>query len=484
MRILIASSEVVPFAKTGGLADVAGTLPKALEAMGHDVRIIMPKYKSINEEKFGLKPSRLSPLFFDVPMQGKSERAVLKSGVTGKNIPVYFIENDKYFNREGLYGDANGDFPDNAQRFSFFSRAIIESLKAVFFKPDVIHCNDWQTGLVSVYIKTVYRNNPLIKDIKTLYTIHNIAYQGLFGIESLDSAGLPRELFNFRQLEFFGKVNYAKAGLVFSDAINTVSEKYAQEIQTPEFGCGLEGVLKERSKDLYGIINGIDYEEWNPASDKTLPAQFDISSFEGKKICKQKLQERFGLPVKDVPLIGLIGRLASQKGLDILADAFEELMKDDMQFVLLGKGDAKYENLCQELSAKYPEKLKIVLGFDVPLSHQIYAGTDLFMMPSYFEPCGLGQMIALRYGSIPVVHSTGGLSDTISDYDKTGGEANGFSFEEYSPKALIAATQRAIIAFNSKVTWQNFVKKVMLQRFSWERSAKKYVEIYQKIVNA
>lgn len=270
MKILIVASEVVPFAKTGGLADVAGALPKALEAMGHEVRVIMPKYKSINEEKFGLKPSRLSPLFFDVPVGDKMERAILKSSSTGKNIPVYFIENDKYFNRDGLYGDAKGDYPDNGERFSFFCRAVLEGLKAVFFKPDVIHCNDWQSGLIPAYIKTIYRDDPHIKGTGTLYTIHNLAYQGLFAPEIMDFAGLDRALFNYHQLEFYGKVNFAKGGLVFSDALNTVSEKYAQEIQTPEFGCGLDGVLRERAKDLYGIINGIDCEEWNPATDKDI----------------------------------------------------------------------------------------------------------------------------------------------------------------------------------------------------------------------
>lgn len=481
MKILIVASEVVPFAKTGGLADVAGTLPKALEAIGHEVRIIMPRYKSIDEEKFGLKPSRLSPLFFDVPIGGETERAVFRSSSTGKNIPVYFIENDKYFNRDGLYGDAKGDYPDNGERFSFFCRAVLEGLKAVFFKPDVIHCNDWQSGLVPVYIKTLYHDDPHIKDIKTLYTVHNLAYQGLFAPEIMDFAGLDRALFNYHQMEFYGKVNFAKSGLVFSDAINTVSDKYSREIQTKEFGCGLEGILQERSKDLYGIINGIDYEEWNPATDKNIAERYDSETLEGKGINKQKLQEKFGLPVADVPLLGFIGRLASQKGLDILEGALPVLMKKDMQFVLLGKGDAKYEKLCQELSAKYPQKLKITLGFDVPLSHQIYAGCDLFIMPSYFEPCGLGQMIALRYGAIPVVHSTGGLADTISDYNEITEEGNGFSFKEYSSTQLILVLEKAISICQNKEKRVRLVKGAMDLRFSWENSAKKYVGVYNAI---
>ncbi|PIU51630.1 hypothetical protein COS91_03405, partial [Candidatus Desantisbacteria bacterium CG07_land_8_20_14_0_80_39_15] len=336
MKVLIVASEVVPFAKTGGLADVAGALPKALESMGVEARIMMPRYKIIDEEKFGLKPSsRLSPLFFDVPCAGKKERAILKSSSTGKNIPVYFIENKKYFNRDGLYGDTKGDYPDNGERFSFFCRAVLEGLKAVFFKPDVIHCNDWQTGLIPVYIKTLYRDDPDIRNIKTLYTIHNLAYQGLFNPEIMDFAGLDRALFNYHQLEFYGKVNFAKGGLVFSDALNTVSEKYAKEIQTPEFGCGLDGALRERTKDLYGIINGIDYEEWNPSTDKYIAEKYDSETLEGKNINKQKLQGAFGLPKLDVPLIGFIGRLADQKGLDILASAFPELVKQDLQFVLL-----------------------------------------------------------------------------------------------------------------------------------------------------
>ncbi|PIZ15538.1 glycogen synthase GlgA [Candidatus Desantisbacteria bacterium CG_4_10_14_0_8_um_filter_39_17] len=484
MKILIAASEVVPFAKTGGLADVSGALPKALEAMGHEVRVIMPKYKCVDEEKFGLKPSRLSPLFFNVPIGGKIQTAILKSSSTGKNIPVYFVENDKYFNRDGLYGDAKADYPDNGERFSFFCRAVLEGLKTVFFKPDVIHCNDWQTGLVPVYIKTLYRNDPQMRNVRTLYTIHNLAYQGLFACQILDFAGLDRALFNYHQLEFYGKVNFAKAGLVFSDVLNTVSEKYAQEIQTSKFGCGLDGVLLERVKDLYGIINGIDYEEWNPSTDKYILEKYDNETLEGKNVNKQNLQRVFGLPNMDVPLIGLIGRLAAQKGLDILESALPSLIKQDVQFVLLGKGDEKYEVLCQELSVKYPEKFKVQLGFDVPLSHQIYAGCDLFIMPSYFEPCGLGQLIALRYGTIPVVHATGGLADTISDYNEITEEGQGFSFEEYSSTQLILTLERAISIYQNRQRWIRLMKNVMNLRFSWQNSAKKYLKLYEKICNS
>jgi len=492
MKILIAGSEVVPFAKTGGLADVLGALPRALRTLGIEVRVIMPKYKCISDTKFVLKPSHLSPLYFEFPMGISTERASLRLGtlpplqrsdIEGdqKEVPVYFIEQNKYFDRDGFYGDEYGDYPDNGQRFSFFCRAALESLRVTLYKPDIIHCNDWQTGLIPVYLKTVYREDPFLKNISTLYTIHNLAYQGIFDPGILDFAGLAKELFNYHQLEFYGKVNFAKAGLVFSDAINTVSQRYAQEIMTPEFGCRLEGVLQERSRDIYGILNGIDYEEWNPSTDKNLRERYDDQTLEGKQTDKKALQEEMGLPQKDVALFGFVGRLAAQKGLDILSDALPVILKEDIQIVMLGKGDASYEKLCREFSLKNPQKVKVVLGFDVPLSHRIYAGSDFFLMPSYFEPCGLGQMIAMRYGTVPLVHSTGGLADTVMDYNEITEEGNGFSFEEYSSSRLFETFKRALSIYQNREKWMRLVRKIMGLRFSWENSAKRYIELYKKI---
>ncbi|OIO01042.1 glycogen synthase GlgA [Candidatus Desantisbacteria bacterium CG_4_10_14_0_8_um_filter_48_22] len=490
MKVLIVASEVVPFAKTGGLADVAGALPKALKSLGVDVRVAMPRHKCVSDGKFGLKPSHISPLSFDVQTGLSTERANLRTGSisagpSGGEIPVYFIENNKYFDRDALYGDQHGDYPDNGLRFSFFCRSVLESLRVSLFQPDVIHCNDWQTGLIPAYLKTIYGEDLYLKGIKTLYTIHNIAYQGLFEPGIMDYAGLNKSLFNFRQLEFYGKMNFAKAGLVFADAINTVSEKYAGEIMTPDFGCKLEGVLKERSGDVYGIINGIDYEEWNPSTDGSLKTAYDGNMLEGKLENKKALQAESGLPVDSgVPLFGFVGRLAAQKGLDILSEALPGLLEEDVQVVMLGKGDTSYEKLCGEIAAKYPKKVKVILGFDVAMSHRIYAGSDFFLMPSFFEPCGLGQMIAMRYGSIPVVHYTGGLADTVAVYNEVTGGGNGFVFKRYSAAKLLATLKNALGVFRSKERWLGLVRQAMGYRFSWEKSAKKYLELYNKIMSA
>ncbi|HOW42173.1 MAG TPA: glycogen synthase GlgA [Candidatus Omnitrophota bacterium] len=459
MKIVMCASEVVPFAKTGGLADVAGALPVALEKLQQDVIIVMPGYKKTHELK--------SPAIKQ-----------LKEGVSwaqiGKGIKVYLIDRKDYFDRDGLYGDKTGDFPDNLDRFSFFCRRTLELLKEIDFKPDIIHCHDWQSGLVPVYLKTTYKNDPFFKNTRTIFTIHNIGYQGLFKKEEFPRLGLDWSVFSVDKLEYYDKINILKGGIVFSDLINTVSDAYSREIQTKEFGFGMEGILNQRKADVSGIINGLDYGIWDPALDKQIFNQFSVKEIEGKYENKSGLQKMVGLPEKrTVPLFGIVSRLAEQKGFDILAEGIDEICKMDLQLVILGTGDAKYHELLEKMVKKYPKVISLSLKFDDALAHRIYAGSDIFLMPSKYEPCGLGQMISLKYGTIPLVFKTGGLADTVN-------EKNGFVFDVYSKAELIKTIKKAISAFKAKAGWSKLVTAAMKCNFSWAESAKKYVELYGK----
>ena len=457
MKIVMCASEVVPFAKTGGLADVAGALPLALEKEGQEVIIIMPRYKAIDAAKFNLKESKNGVL----------------TGVLGKSIKVYFIENDGYFNRDGLYGDKNGDHKDNLDRFSYYCRKSLDLLKEINFKPDIIHCHDWQSSLVPVFLKTTYAKDPFYKNIRTILTIHNIGYQGLFPKDEFPKLGLDWSLFNMEGLEFYGQVNILKGGMIFSDIINTVSPTYAKEIQTKEFGFGLEGVLNKRKNSVFGILNGLDYDIWNPNTDKFIAKNFSSASPEAKSKDKEDLQALCKLPLKKgVPLFGIVSRLAEQKGFDILAEGIDEICKMDIQMVILGTGDIKYHEVMQSMVAKYPKVISLALKFDDALAHKIYAGSDIFLMPSRYEPCGLGQLISLRYGTIPLVFKTGGLADTVNS-------ENGFIFDKYSKIELVKTIKKAVAAFKGK-GWSALVKKAMKCNFSWEASAKKYLELYAK----
>ncbi|MBM3255249.1 MAG: glycogen synthase GlgA [Candidatus Omnitrophica bacterium] len=458
MKIAICASEVVPFAKTGGLADVAGALPFALEDAGQDVIIIMPKYKSIQEPKFKISKVR----------QGASYSTI------GKDIKVYFIENEAYFNRDSLYGDKNGDYPDNLSRFSFFSRTALDLLKEINFKADIIHVHDWQSCLVPVYLKTLYKDEPFYKKMRTVLTIHNIGYQGLFNREEFPKLGLDWGLFNMEGLEFYGKVNILKGGMIFSDIINTVSEAYSREIQGKEFGYGLEGVLAKRKDDLFGILNGLDYTIWNPQDDKFILENFSSADPADKHKDKTDLQAFCKLPLKkEVPLFGIVSRLAEQKGLDILSEAMEEICNMDIQLVILGTGDLKYHLILEEMVKIYPKVISLHLKFDDTLAHKIYAGSDIFLMPSKYEPCGLGQMISLRYGTIPLVFKTGGLADTIN-------EKNGFIFDKYASRDLVDTIKKSIKAFKDKKKWKNLISVAMKCNFSWSASAKRYIQLYEK----
>jgi len=451
MKVLFCSSEVVPFAKTGGLADVAGALPCALESQGHQVKVALPKYRCVKNA-------------------GNSAKM-------GRDIEVYLIEQNRYFDRQELYGEKNGDYPDNLERFSFFCRQILHLLKKNNFCPDIIHCNDWQTALVCVYLKTKFKEDPFFNRTKAIFTIHNLAYQGLFPKEQFNQTQLDQQFFNMHQLEFYGKLNLLKGGLVFSRFITTVSPTYAKEIQTLQFGCGLNGVLRERKNDLFGIINGLDYQVWNPASDDKIFRRYTAENIKDKYANKEALQRELGLPCeKEVALVGIVTRLAEQKGIDLITSALDNMAGLKLQFVLLGTGDEKYHLLLEKIREKNYKNISINLRFDAVLAHKIYAGCDMFLVPSYYEPCGLGQLISLKYGTIPIVRKTGGLADTV-------GPDNGFVFEKYTSSEMLQAINRAIKSYEDKGQWRSLISKAMGCDFSWDASAKKYIELYNRAIN-
>ena len=478
MRVLLASSEVAPFAKTGGLADVAGALPKALRALGHDIRVVLPKYRAVDATKYGLR--QILPKL-PVPIAGTVETAsVWEAGAA--SVPTYLIEQDEYYDRDGLYQSGARDHPDNAERFAFFSRAILELMRALDFFPAVCHCNDWQTGLVPTYLRTTYQSEADFRRVGTLFTVHNLGYQGLFKPAALAIANLGPEVFTPFGVEFYGKVNFLKAGLVFSDLINTVSQRYSQEIQTEEFGHGLEGVLRARARDVHGILNGIDYDEWHPDRDPFIAARFSSDDLRGKATCKADLQRTCGLPERpEVPLLAVISRLAAQKGIDLIAENLDLILGLDTQFVLLGTGEPALHGAFESAKARHPSRVGLTLGFDVALSHKIEAGADMFLMPSRYEPCGLNQMYSLAYGTIPVVRATGGLDDTIQAFDSATGRGNGFKFAEATADALLLAVNQGVALYRQREQWRRLMQNAMACDFSWNRSAKAYEALYEGI---
>ena len=454
MKILYLSSEVAPFAKTGGLADVAGSLPAALKKKGVDIRVGLPKYQSVK-------------------LPGNE---TVQNGVT-----VYFVENKTYFDRPALYGDKNGDYLDNLERFRFFCEAILDRAQAENFRPDIIHCNDWQTALIPVFLASRFQDEPFWKGVKTVFTIHNLGYQGIFPKAAFPKTGLDWSLFHMEALEFYGQVNLLKGGLVFSDRLTTVSPTYAREIQTSEFGHRLEGILSKRQDILTGILNGIDENEWNPEKDPELVKPFSSEDPSGKAKNKQDLQKLCGLPqTQATPLLGMVSRLADQKGIDLLIAGMERLLSQDVHVVILGSGDPAVEALFQNFSKKFPMKLSVHLKFDPVLAKKIYAGSDFFLMPSKYEPCGLGQMIALRYGTLPIVRATGGLADTIVDVEASS-DGNGFVFREYQTDALLHAIERSCRVFR-KPLFDELVRRAMGCDFSWSRSAEDYIRLYESLV--
>ncbi|NQT19838.1 MAG: glycogen synthase GlgA, partial [Planctomycetes bacterium] len=445
------------------------------------VAVIMPYYRMVREKGFDVAATGD---VFDVPVGHITKQAtLLKSHLPDSETPIYFIQQDSYFDREGLYTNDGADFKDNCERFVFFSRAVLEAARRIFDTVDIVHCNDWQTALIPAYMRTLYADDPALKGAASVLSIHNLAYQGMFWHWDMRLTGLDWSLFNWQQMEYFGKLNVLKSGIVFADSISTVSKRYAQEIQTPEYGVGLERVIQTRTDDLYGIINGIDYAVWNPEIDDHIPAKFTADDLEGKAVCKRELQKQNNLPQRPgVPLIGAISRLDKQKGFDLLADIVDDLMQDDIQFVLLGTGAPKYHKIFEHVAAAYPEKAGINLTFNNALAHQIEAGADMFLMPSRYEPCGLNQMYSLKYGTVLVVRATGGLADTITDFNKETKQdetANGFAFDEYTPRALLDTIRRAVKTFGT-ADWHTLMKRGMRQDWSWTRSAGEYVEMYRQ----
>jgi starch synthase len=452
------ASEVVPFAKTGGLADVAGALPLALEELGCEVIIVMPGYKCVTDAKFRI--SRVSKN--------------ISSSLVGKKIKVYFIENGLYFNRDGLYVDKQGDYKDNLERFAFFCRRTLDLLKEINFAADILHLHDWQSSLAAVYLKNLYAKQAFYGRMKSILTIHNIGYQGLFPGDDFAKLGLDDSLFSISGLEFYNRVNLLKGGIIFSDFINTVSPTYALEIQEKEFGFGLEGLLSQRKNALSGVLNGLDYSTWDPDTDKFIIKNFSQATIENKAYNKAELQKICGLEVNnDIPVLGIVSRLAEQKGFDIIADGLADISKLGAQLVILGTGNLKYHQILGEAARKHPKTISLNLRFDDPLAHKIYAGSDIFLMPSSYEPCGLGQLISLRYGTIPLVFKTGGLADTIN-------KDNGFVFSRHTKDDLLKTVKRCLAAFKDKKKWSALMNNAMRCDFSWEASAKKYIQLYAK----
>jgi starch synthase len=502
VRILYAASEVAGFAKTGGLADVAAALPRALAQRGHDVTVVLPLYRAVRAAGHPLEPTHVS---VSVPVGDRTVTgSYWRSKLPGSDVPVLLVEQRHYFERDNpaegrsfyQWASPDGrkyDYSDNCERFVFFSRAVLEAPRLLDTWPDVVHVNDWQTALVPVYLKEIYRHHPTpelrphYQRVRSLLTIHNLAYQGLFWHMDLPLTGLPWRLYNDEQLEFYGKLNFLKGGLVFADLLNTVSPTYAREIQTRYFGCGLQGVLANRSKHLFGIVNGVDDRVWNPATDRHLPATYTAETLpQGKAVCKQALQRQLGLAEEPrTPLLGMVSRLVEQKGLDLIGRSATGLLELGAQLVFLGEGDLQYHKMLNDLRARHPQRVSVTLSQSEPLAHLIEAGADVFLMPSLFEPCGLSQMYSLKYGTAPVVRATGGLADTVADATPerlAAGTATGFSFIPDAADVFVETVRRAVTLYRDDPgCWLQLLRTGMQQDWSWQRSAGEYEALYQRL---
>jgi starch synthase len=482
MNITFVSYEVAPFAKVGGLGDVVGTLPKFLQKKVDSISVIMPFHKIVekNIEKYNLPLEKIDENLYPFSHSLKYPFSVFKSVLPETNVPVYLIKNENLFSTEDVY-----EYPHPEHQTSYFCDASLSLIKNLLPDVDIIHVNDWQTSLIPVYLRNNYRDDEILNKKATVLTIHNLGYQGIFSPDTLNVAGLPGYLYNIDALEFFGQINFLKGGILFSDVINTVSKTYAEEIQTEEYGYKLDGVLKIRNEDLYGILNGIDYDSFNPQTDKLIPHNFSISNLDNKIKNKLALQEQLNLPKKEnVPVISFIGRIVEQKGIDLISEIIDYLTLLDIQIVILGTGDKKYEELLIKYQNKYPDKLSINIKFDLELAQLIYAGSDMFMMPSKYEPCGLGQMYSMRYGTIPIVRYTGGLADTVKEFSCENNKGTGFGFYEYSSSNLLISILKALnIYFRNNDCWKNLIKNAMSSDFSWDKSADEYLHLYKKAIN-
>lgn len=484
LNILIVASECVPFAKTGGLADVVGILPKFLKKAGHDVRVVMPRYYRIDKTK--LKPlSDAMPLGVPMGVIGEQWCGVYEGVLPNSDVPIYFLEHELYYGRDAIYNNAEGEgFLDNDNRFVFLSRAALQLTKALDFRPDIVHANDWHTAAIPVFMNTIYKHDVFFAKTASVLTIHNMQYQGQFYEGLMDVLAVGWEHFNFLELEQDDCVNLLKGGIYHANLVNTVSDGYKNEIMTSEYGYGLEGVMQDRAAFVRGILNGMDYEEWNPKTDKYLVKNYDMGNMDGKDDCKADVQKLMGLSVNpNVPLFGIVSRLVEQKGVHLLSDAFEWIMGLDIQMVMLGEGDAQAHEFFRSMAAKYPKKFAVRIGYDNALAHKIEAGADFFVMPSIFEPCGLNQMYSLRYGTLPIVRATGGLDDTVENFDERRKTGNGFKFSDAKAWALYNTIGWATYTYyNNKDAMENLQKNAMSKRFTWEESAKKYEEMYSDAI--
>lgn len=496
LRVVLASSEAVPFSKTGGLADVVGALAKSLDQLGHDVTLIVPDYFQMRQNAKGLPKIVETGLQFTISMNGQPVCGSINwTTLPGTNVRVLLIRQPDYFDRPQLYQENGKGYVDNCERFCFFSRAVLEVCRQMVLRPDIIHCNDWQTGLIPALLNSQYSHLPGFEKTTTVMTLHNMAYQGRFWHFDMPLTGMDWKYFNHHQMEAWGDLNLLKTGIAFADQITTVSPTYAKEICHADGGYGLEGLLNFRNRDLVGILNGIDSDVWNPKIDSLLPATYSAATVEaGKSKCKALLQKRMNLPQKaDVPLLGMVSRMADQKGFDLVMASTDRLLRHNVQLAFLGTGDPHYENQLRQLAARYPEQVAVEIGFDESLAHQIEGGSDAFMMPSRFEPCGLNQMYSLQYGTVPIVRKVGGLADSVINFEseaassesieKSLGTATGFLFSEYSHDAFAQTVERALKTYSEKPVWNRLVQNGMAGDWSWNQSAQQYVDVYRKSQN-
>jgi starch synthase len=477
MHIAFVASECVPYSKTGGLADVVGALPRALAGLGHQVSVYLPRYRQTK-----LADAETVVHSITVPFDDKYRFCSVATAGTSAGVKFYFVDYPSYFDREALYGTSAADYPDNAERFALFSRAVLEASK-ILGVPHVFHCHDWQSALVPVMLRTLYAEDPAFREVGTVFTIHNMGYQGLFPPDILPLLMLPWDLLTMSKMEFFGQVNFLKGALVFSDFVTTVSKKYSQEIQTTEYGFGLEGVLRNRAATVTGILNGVDYDEWSPQTDKFSVAKYLPQDLSGKLKCKQDLLNAFGVTNADpkVPVIGIVSRFAAQKGFDLIAQIMDRLAREEMIMVVLGTGDKPYEDMFVRLNKQFPNKIAIKVAYDNAIAHKIEAGADMFLMPSRYEPCGLNQIYSLKYGTVPIVRATGGLDDTIEPWDARTGKGTGFKFTEYTGEALLATVKQALLAYRDQSSWQTLMRNGMGRDFSWGASAREYGKVYERV---
>ena len=473
MRILFVASEALPYTKTGGLADVIEGLPKALVKLGYEVAVFLPKYH-------GVEASSVEMTSMTIPQGVRLRFPAILNGGLHRGVRYFFLDDPFYFDREGIYGSRNHEYPDNAERFTEFSRAAIELAKQIWM-PHLMHCHDWQTAMVPVLLRTSYGDDPAVRDMPVVFTIHNMGYHGIFSRDVLDRAGIPAGVFHPGGIEFFGNVNFLKGGLVYSDYLTTVSRKYAEEIQTSEFGFGLEGVVRTRADRLTGILNGVDYSTWSPERDSLIPEKYSAKNLAGKRVCKQALLDEFKL-LQDAPqrpVLGIVSRFADQKGFDLIAKIAREIVQEDVLLAVLGTGDRRYEELFRALAADFPGRVGAVIGYDDRLAHLVEAGSDIFLMPSRYEPCGLNQIYSLRYGTVPVVRATGGLDDTIESFDLEHGTGTGFKFLEYSGGALLHTIRQALHHYSDDGVWKRIQLNGMAKDFSWNTSAAEYAKLYE-----